>query len=135
MPSRTDRSEAIVERYGRRPSRRRAMWLWAIGGAIAVVAVGTWFIWANPIGWGPSAEARGTGFSITEDSVTVSFTRTVTPGHASACAVQALDKGFATVGWTVVTFPPSDQLTSRESVTVRVIASATTGLVESCWLT
>lgn len=129
------RRDSVADRYGRPRSPRRIAWAWSIGAGVAAIAVGGWFLWANPVGWGPSAVAKNTGFSMQDDAVTVTFDRTVTAGRTSACAIQALDKGFSTVGWKVVTFPVSDGKTSQEKVTLRVIGEATTGLVEACWLT
>lgn len=128
-------ADSVAQRYGRARSPRRVAWAWGIGAAAALVVVTAWFVWANPVGWGPSAWAKSTGFSMQEDTVTVAFDRTVTTGYSSACAIQALDKGFSTVGWRIVSFPASDGKTRRETVTLRVIAPATTGLVEACWLT
>ena len=94
-----------------------------------------WFIWANPIDAGPQAVAQDTGFVLDGDQVTVRFDVSITPGSTGACAVQALDKSFAVVGWKVVTFSPVSVLTRSEEVTMRVTSPAVTGLVSSCWLT
>ena len=128
-------SPTIAERYGRAPSpRRRRVTLIVVIALIAAVAI-AWFVWANPIGVGPKAVARDTGFSMTEDRVTVTFDLTVTAGSTAACAVQALDKSFAVVGWKVVTYPAASEQTRSEEVTLRVTSPAVTGLVSSCWLT
>ena len=128
-------SPSIDQRYGRTLSprgRRRAL-------VILIVAIGVltiaWFVWANPIAVGPQAVARDTGYVLDEDQVTVRFDVSITPGYTGACAVQALDKSFAVVGWKVVTFPVVTELTRSEEVTVRVTSPAVTGLVSSCWLT
>jgi hypothetical protein len=94
-----------------------------------------WFFWANPIDAGPQAVAKDTGFVLKGDQVTVMFDVSITPGSTGACAVQALDKSFAVVGWKVVTFSPVSDLTRSEEVTLRVTSPAVTGLVSSCWLT
>ncbi len=125
----------VDQRYGRKLSprgRRRAL-------AILITAIGVltvaWFFWANPIDAGPQAVARDTGFVLDDDQVTVTFDVSITPGNTGACAVQALDKSFAVVGWKVVTFPAVKDLTRSEEVTMRVTSPAVTGLVSSCWLT
>ena len=125
----------IDQRYGRKLSprgRRRAL-------IILVTAIGVltiaWFVWANPIGVGPQAVARDTGFRLTDDRITVTFDLSITPGATGACAVQALDKSFAVVGWKVVTYGAVSEETRSEEVTLRVTSPAVTGLVSSCWLT
>ena len=125
----------IDQRYGRKTSprgRRRAL-------VILITAIGVltiaWFVWANPVDVGPQAVARDTGFILEESQVTVMFDVSITPGYTGACAVQALDKSFAVVGWKVVTFPVVSELTRSEEVTMRVTSAAVTGLVSSCWLT
>jgi hypothetical protein len=125
----------IDQRYGRKTSprgRRRAL-------VILITAIGVltvaWFVWANPIDVGPQAVARDTGFVLDDEQVTVMFDVSITPGYAGACAVQALDKSFAVVGWKVVTFASVSELTRSEEVTMRVTSPAVTGLVSSCWLT
>ena len=125
----------IDQRYGRKLSprgRRRALAI--LISALCVLTV-AWFIWANPIDAGPQAVAQDTGFVLEGDQVTVMFDVSITPGSAGACAVQALDKSFAVVGWKVVTFSPVSELTRSEEVTMRVTSPAVTGLVSSCWLT
>jgi len=102
--------------------------------AIGVLAI-AWFVWANPIGVGPQAVARDTGFTLTDDRITVTFDLSITPGATGACAVQALDKSFAVVGWKVVTYGAASEQTRSEEVTLRVTSPAVTGLVSSCWLT
>ena len=94
-----------------------------------------WFVWANPIGVGPQAVARDTGFRLTDDRITVTFDLSITPGATGACAVQALEKSFAVVGWKVVTYGAVSEETRSEEVTLRVTSPAVTGLVSSCWLT
>ena len=79
--------------------------------------------------------ARDTGFRLTDDRITVTFDLSITPGATGACAVQALDKSFAVVGWKVVTYGAVSEETRSEEVTLRVTSPAVTGLVSSCWLT
>ena len=123
------------DRYGRTASPRRVAVV--VGGTVALILgiTAAWFVWANPIGWGPHAVATDTGFSIDGDHVTVMFDVSITPDHAAACAVKALDKGFAVVGWKVITYAASSVDTRHDEVTLRVISPAVTGLVSTCWLT
>jgi hypothetical protein len=59
----------------------------------------------------------------------------VTPGHEFACAIEAMNTGFAIVGWKVFTYPASDELTQTLQESVKTTEPATTGFVSSCWLT
>jgi hypothetical protein len=125
----------IDQRYGRKLSprgRRRALIILITALGVLTIA---WFVWANPIGVGPQAVARDTGFRLTDDRITVTFDLSITPGATGACAVQALDKSFAVVGWKVVTYGAVSEETRSEEVTLRVTSPAVTGLVSSCWLT
>ena len=125
----------IDQRYGRKLSprgRRRALVILITTIGVLTIA---WFVWANPIDVGPQAVSEDTGFVLEDDQVTVTFDVSITPGYTGACAVQALDKSFAVVGWKVVTFSPVSELTRSEEVTMRVTSPAVTGLVSSCWLT
>ena len=125
----------IDQRYGRKLSprgRRRALVILITALGVLTIA---WFVWANPIDVGPQAVSRDTGFRLTEDRVTVMFDVSITPGATGACAVQALDKSFAVVGWKVVTYGAVSEETRSEEVTLRVTSPAVTGLVSSCWLT
>jgi len=128
-------SPTIDQRYGRTvsPRRRTAILVSTIAAIIALTIA--WFVWANPTGIGPQAVGRDTGFILEEDRVTVMFDVSFTPEHAGACAVQALDKGFAIVGWKVVTFDAVPEETRSAEVTFRTTSPAVTGLVSSCWLT
>lgn len=93
-------------------------------------------IWANPLEIGPSATARDIGHTIVDGStVTVDFEVTVTPGHSFACAVEALNTVFAIVGWRVIAFDASSELSQTVSTLVKTTEPATTGFVTNCWLT
>lgn len=126
-------TQAVLdERYGRtrRPGRRA---VWIALGTVAVILIG-WFGWytlTNPAN-GISADA--TAFDLGERSVRVDFQLTAPAGTAVACAIEALDEEYGVVGWKVVEYPASDTHIRALSETVPIVAAATTGLVNSCWV-
>jgi hypothetical protein len=125
----------LDDRYGRtRDPRRRRL---ALGGAIAVGAllVG-WFGWSTVAGQMDAVGVDGLGYSVVDArTVEVSFQYTAPAGRSVACAVQALDEGFGVVGWRIVQYGPGDSRHQRRTESVPTVAEATTGLVESCWVT
>lgn len=128
---------SLNDRYGRSRStvrgNRLAMWMFV---AFVIVALIAWLLWANPLKIGPSAEARDIGHTVVDSgTVVVDFSVTVTPGHEFACAIEAMNTGFAIVGWKVFTYPASDELTQTLQESVKTTEPATTGFVTSCWLT
>lgn len=128
---------SLNDRYGRSRStiRRNAIAMWMFI-AFVIVALIAWLLWANPLKIGPSAEARDIGHTVVDSgTVVVDFSVTVTPGHEFACAIEALNTGFAIVGWKVFVYPASDVLTQTIQETVKTTEQATTGFVSSCWLT
>lgn len=130
-------SPSLADRYGNSAQSKRtgriAAW---VASLVTVVAIAAWMIWANPLELGPSASGRNIGHTIVDDStVAVDFEATVTPGHAFACAVEAVNSAFAIVGWRVVAFDASSTLTQTISTTVKTTEPATAGLVSNCWLT
>jgi hypothetical protein len=105
-------------------------------GVFTLVALVLWLILANPLKIGPSAQEQDLGHAVIDSStVAVDFSVTVTPGHAFACAVQAVGSGFGVVGWKVFTYAASDTRTQTMSEIVKTTEPAMTGFVSSCWLT
>ncbi|WP_350349433.1 DUF4307 domain-containing protein [Agromyces sp. G08B096] len=130
--------DAIAERYGRTPSRRRRdRWMLLIGGVVFAVILVAWVVWAGLDGQKPTVEVAGTGHTLMNDerAVEVSWRLSVPAGNDTACVVQALNEDFTVVGWKVVEIPASDRYTRSFTETVRVAQEANTGLVEHCWLT
>ena len=136
-PSPAPESPTLQSRYGRTPGRRRRdRWLLA-GGALAVVAVVTaWVFWA---GWDNNQadlEATDTAYTIPDaHHVEITFTINTQPGTAVTCALQALNDDYAIVGWRIVSYPASDARVSTHTETIRTIAQSNTGLINTCWLT
>jgi len=126
-------ADMLDERYGRARSPRRA-WGRAVAIAVAVLLVGG-FAWMTVAGALDDVQAEGTAYTIEDDSVTVSFQISVPAGRAIACAMEAQDEEHGVVGFRVVEIPASDQHTRAFRETIPTVAPATTGLVNSCWVT
>ncbi|MER7796707.1 DUF4307 domain-containing protein [Microbacterium sp. NPDC096154] len=125
----------LDDRYGRtrNPARRRLLWI----GGIALAAAGAgWLGWTAVANSIDAVSVDGLGFEVRDEhTVQVSFQLTAPAGRSVACAVQALDQEFGVVGWKIVEYPGGDDHRMRFTETVPTVAEATTGLVESCWVT
>jgi hypothetical protein len=130
-------TRSLDSRYGRTPARRRRdRWLLA-GGAVAVLAVVTaWVFWA---GWDNNQadlETTDTAYVIPDaHHVKISFTINAPPGTPVTCALQALNESFAIVGWRIVEYPGADSRVTTHTETIRTISQPNTGLINTCWLT
>ncbi|MET0736471.1 MAG: DUF4307 domain-containing protein [Microbacterium sp.] len=126
--------DMLDERYGRRRTAGRR---WTIGVAIAVgvIVVGL-FTWMTIAAAADDVAADTTGFEIVDErTVVVSFQFSGPTGRSIACAVEAQDEQHGVVGWRVVEFPASEQHARAFRETIPTTAEATTGLVNSCWVT
>ncbi|MDN5668296.1 MAG: DUF4307 domain-containing protein [Renibacterium salmoninarum] len=125
----------LAQRYGskrRKLSRKRKLWLIAVA-AVLVLFFISWLTF----GKGPTAENKLLGYQVTDATQTVIEFQVNKPATATAqCAVQALDNGYAVVGWKVVTIPPNADQTANTSqrVELRTDALAVTATVDSCWI-
>ena len=130
-------SDAIAERYGRTPAnRRRTLTIGIIAGAAVLLVVGAWVVWVGLFGPSSSLESRDLGYVTRADaSVDIRFEVTTEPGTAVSCALQALNRDYAIVGWKIVDLPASDDRTRVFDDSVRVTAPAYSGLIYRCWLT
>jgi hypothetical protein len=130
-------SSALDARYGRTPTRRRLTRWWAIGVAIVVaLVVVLWVAWVGLFAPAATIDSRTAGYTLVSDSeVEVEYEVTVEPGTAVACAVEALNKKYAVIGWKIVDLPPSEQRTRALTDLVRTSEPAVTGLIYRCWLT
>lgn len=131
----TTLQQRLDDRYGRRPSPRRRRALWGVVLAVAVVLIAGygWYVVTDPAN---SVRADGTAFELHDDgSVSVTFQLSAPPGTALACAIEALDEEHGVVGWRIVEYPPSSEHTRALRETIPTVAQATTGLVNSCWVT
>jgi hypothetical protein len=126
--------DMLDERYGR---RRTAASRWGMGAAIAVGAALAGFV-----AWGAissalvAVDADTTGFEVTDArSVTLSFQVTAPAGRDIACVIEAQDEEHGVVGWRVVEYPASDLAARAFRESIPTTAEATTGFVNSCWVT
>lgn len=131
----TTTQQILDERYGRRRSTRsrRIAVIVVVAVAVVVVAAFAWMTWA---GAADDVDADATGFELVDaHSVTLSFQFTAPIGSAVACALEAQDEEHGIVGWRVVEFAPSRSHAQAHTESIPTVAAATTGLVNSCWVT
>jgi hypothetical protein len=127
--------QMLDERYGRTHSKRRRIIGWTIVAALALGLIG----W---VGWGTISRSSvevgvdATGYDVPDEhTVSVTFQITSPPGRPVACALEAQDEEHGIVGWRVVEFPAVDTHARAFTEEIRTVALATTGLVNSCWVT
>lgn len=127
----------LDDRYGNTRSNRRRTLVIVLASAVAfVIAFTAWVVWAGLDGTNATIVTNDTAHSVIDDrNVDVSFDVTVDRGTAVSCAVQALNDGFAIVGWKLIDLPPSDKATRPFTERVRTTEQASTGLIYRCWLT
>lgn len=123
----------LEERYGRGRSRRfDKRFAWAIGGILVVS--GLVFVLFG--GWqqGTEIDFQELHYTVLDDSsVEVDVQVTARAGVTVICALEALSTSHGTVGWKLVTVPPSDATTQRFTSTLVTTGPATTGIVRTCW--
>jgi len=126
--------EMLDERYGRTRSRR-GRWVIAILSGIALLAVGAfaWMTVANSLN---AVDADATGFQVVDShTVVVEFQVSAPAGAAVACALEAQDVQHGVVGWKVVEIAPDETHARAFRETIPTVGEATTGFVNSCWVT
>lgn len=124
-------SQELDERYGR-TARGRLPWI--IGGAVALAVVIA-FGWMTVASSMNSVDADDLGFDVVDEhSVTLRFQVTAPAGSDLVCAVEAQDEEFGVVGWKIVRIPASDAHSQALSVSIPTVATATTSLVNTCWV-
>jgi hypothetical protein len=118
-------------RYGRHAPRK---WLWVLLGVVSaglLAVVLWWTVQANLY----AVDANDLGYRVIDQhSVEVSFAVTSTHNREIVCVLQALDTTKAIVGWKVVHIPASTEHTRGFAERIPTIAEATTGLVNTCWV-
>lgn len=126
--------DMLDERYGRgRAASRR--WLVGLGIAVALAAVGllAWMTIEQSL---DAVSAETTGFEVVDDhSVTIRFQVSAPVGRSIACAIEAQDEDHGVVGWKVVEYEGSEDHARAFREQIPTTAAATTGLVNSCWVT
>lgn len=126
--------DMLDERYGR---TRSGAARWAAAAAIALGLVATVaFGWMTFAAAADEVGVDTTGFEIVDErTVVINFQITSPVGRSVACALEAQDVEHGVVGWRVVEFEASDRHARAFRETIRTTAPATTGLVNSCWVT
>lgn len=126
--------EMLDERYGRTRSPHARMRAW-IAGVVVAVLVGALLIWMAFGGSAGAADATATGYQVV-DARTVSLTFQVSAptGSDVVCVLEADDEDHGIVGWKVVRLPRSAEHTHAYTETIPTVAVATTGLVNTCWV-
>ncbi|WP_295014853.1 DUF4307 domain-containing protein [uncultured Microbacterium sp.] len=121
----------LDERYGRGPRRRLPI---VIGVAVAVAVVALFGFWTYQ-GSADAVDVTGRGFQLTDPhTVTVSFQISAPTQRPVHCILEAQDEEFGIVGWKVITLPASTQRARAFTERIPVVGEATTGLVNSCWV-
>lgn len=126
--------QRLEDRYGTGRSRRfdrRFAW----GTAGLLVAAGIAFLvfsgWQNQ----NRVSVQDIGYTKENDLVlNVKFEVSAPANTPVACAVEALNKAKATVGWKIVELPVTDALT--HTVTTRLVTTnpATAATARACWI-
>ena len=126
--------QMLDERYGRTRSPARR---WIVGAGIAVaVALVALFGWMTVSGSLDAVDSDATGFEVVDaHSVVLSFQITALPGRSVACAIEAQDQEHGVVGWRVVEIPAGESHSQALREVIPTTAEATTGFVNSCWVT
>ena len=132
----TTTQHLLDERYGRSAAHERRTRRILIAGATALaVVLAAWVVWGGLSGTSAALETRELGYrDVTDNSITVQWEVTASPGTTVHCALQALNSSFGIVGWTIVEIPASSERTRALSQTVRTSEPAVTGLPYRCWL-
>jgi hypothetical protein len=124
----TDNQDLISQRYGRKPSNKKALF---IAGAALLSIFLIWAIWVVIAGTQPTAKTLAYEVKA-NNQVSISFSISKPKESSISCAVQALKQDFGIVGYTEVHYPAgSDYLT--DTVTLTTTEPAVTGLVDHCW--
>jgi hypothetical protein len=124
----------LDERYGR-TGRGRGRWAIATAAAIALLVIGAlaWMTVSNSLN---SVDADATGFEIVDPrTVVVEFQVSAPAGSAVACALEAQDVEHGVVGWKVIEIAPGEARARAFRETIPTVGEATTGFVNSCWVT
>ncbi|GAA1963514.1 DUF4307 domain-containing protein [Microbacterium aquimaris] len=126
--------DELDDRYGRTPSRRRRL--------VATLAIGVGAVAAGAIAWGAvsnvldDVDVETVAFDVVDEhSVSLSFQVAAPAGRDIACALEARDPDHGVVGWKIVEYPASTQHTIAVREVIPTLAEATTGFVNSCWVT
>lgn len=127
--------QKLDQRYGRRRSTRRRVIGWSIVGVVALSLIAG-LGWSTVAGALDDVDVDETGFAVVDEHVvSVSFQVTVPPNRSFACVLEAQDEQHGIVGWRVVEYPADEAHERAISEEIRTLSLATTGFVNSCWVT
>ncbi len=118
-------------RYGRGRPRRS---LWVVLGILAsgALALGIWWTVAANL---TAVDADDLGYEvIDEHAVQLRFQVTAPRDREVVCVLEAQDESKGIVGWRLVRLPASPEHTRAFSERIPTVALATTGLVNTCWV-
>lgn len=126
--------DMLDDRYGRRGTPRRR---WLIAALVAVAALALGYIgWVTVSNSLNAVDVDTTGFDVVDQhSVTLAFQVTAPAGRSVACALEAQDEEHGIVGWRIIEIEASDRHSRGFHESVPTTAPATTGFVNSCWVT
>jgi len=125
--------EMLDERYGRTRGRGRRGFVvvGAVAAVLAVIAL-AWLTIANSMN---TVDADATGFTIVDErTIVLDFQVSAPPGATVACALESQDEQHGVVGWKIVELPASETQVRAFQETIPTVAEATTGFVNSCWV-
>lgn len=126
--------DILDDRYGRTRSPARR-WIIAGGAAVAILVVAG-FGWLTVQGALDDVGSDATAFEIVDErTLMLAFQVSAPRGRAVACVLEARDEEHGVVGWRVVEYPASDVPVRAFREEIPTTAEATTGLVNSCWVT
>lgn len=124
----------LDDRYGRVRSRRSRMTSWIVVGLLAALGVVA-LLWISFGNSANSVNAEASSYHVVDPrSVTVSFQLTAPAGARVVCALEADDDQHGIVGWRMVRYPPAQAHSRSLTETIPTLALATTGLVNTCWV-
>jgi hypothetical protein len=126
--------DTLDDRYGRgrSPGRRAALIIFVV---VVAAAVGL-FAWMTFSDASNAVTADTTKFTVVDDhSVMLDFQISSPVGRSVACAIEAQDEQHGAVGWRVVEYPASNLHARAFHEVIPTTAKATTGLVNTCWVT
>ncbi|MGO1434170.1 MAG: DUF4307 domain-containing protein [Canibacter sp.] len=126
----------LEQRYGRKRRRRfDRVFAWII---IALLGAGVvWFFTAGGFNFADNdIDARDLGHKIiNEREASLTFELNVQPDTPTACAIEAVTKSHAPVGYKIIEIPASDDRTRTFTAELITVGEATTITVRECWST
>lgn len=130
-------TDQLAARYGRSPERRRrSLLLYVAFGAVVLLVVVAWVVWAGLDEANGSIDAEDAGNSVIDArTVEVSYQISMPAGATAKCALQAQDVDHTVIGWKVVEVPRSTGVTRTFHTRVTTTQKPSAGLIYSCWLT